>query len=77
MWVHTMVCASVGHYVSGCVCDTQRQTDNYRDKDKQIRHGAGAFFLSWVRERGLCRALFPVVHSCGDLVTPVSSQPMS
>lgn len=29
------------------------------------------------RGRGLCQALFPVVHSSGDLVTPVPSQPMS
>lgn len=45
-----------------------------RDRDRFRARGS---YLSWIRERRRCRALFPVVHSCGDLVTPVPSQPVS
>lgn len=34
-------------------------------------------FVSWVREGSLRWALFPVVHSHGALVTPVSFKPTS
>lgn len=63
-----------------CVCVIHRDRQTIIEtRTSRLRAGVGGavFFLSWVRERGLCRALFPVVHSCGDLVTPVPSQPVS
>lgn len=66
-WVSTSPC------VRECVCVRCAETVTETRTDSQGR----GFFLSWIRERGLRRALFPVVHSCGDLVTPVPSQPVS
>ena len=68
------VCLRVCVCVCVCVCVRCTETNSYRDRGRF--RGAG-FFLTWVRERGLGRALFPVVHSCGDLVTPGPSQPES